>query len=428
MSTFKFNDYDCIGFDLDNTLLRYNITNMVKLEYETLSRFLVEDRNYDPKYLLKPLLHKDLDFMQKNLILDLRQGNILKIAPTGAIHRASHGTKFLSCEEILEAYPNGHWDVGDAFCADMLSTWNGPMSEHIRALLDYFDIPTCVAFSRIVDTLDEENGRSLESYDIWPDILDGIFYMFKREHFALNKGGWFRTVKSSPEKYLHKCHPQVLEWMKKLRGRSKLFLLTGSNFDFADFTASYAIGEDWRSLFDIVVCYARKPGFFTGNAEFYTLNGYKEETGIRGNELQKNQVYSQGNWKDLAKFLGQLMGKSEPKCLYIGDNLIQDVYVPCAFANIDTIAVVDEQLAEKMQDHDLSHLDEDIVNSQIWGSYFATGQEDTLPNHIIKNYAKLCVPKLDVFIDVPIDRPLPCFDGKDRKSCGYFPAKPVTAI
>ena len=40
--------------------------------------------------------------------------------------------------------------------------------------------------------------------------------------------------------------------------------MTGSNVDFASFTASNSLGEKWQSLFDIVGCFARKPGLFTG--------------------------------------------------------------------------------------------------------------------------------------------------------------------
>ena len=41
-------DYDCIGFDLDHTLCRYNIGPMIRFEYDLLAAFLVEKRGYDP--------------------------------------------------------------------------------------------------------------------------------------------------------------------------------------------------------------------------------------------------------------------------------------------------------------------------------------------------------------------------------------------
>ena len=43
-----------------------------------------------------------------------------------------------------------------------------------------------------------------------------------------------------------------------------LYVITGSHYDFASHVASYAIGEDWKDLFDIVIFFARKPSFFVG--------------------------------------------------------------------------------------------------------------------------------------------------------------------
>ena len=41
-----------------------------------------------------------------------------------------------------------------------------------------------------------------------------------------------------------------------------LYVITGSHVDFASHVASYALGEDWMDLFDIVIFFARKPSFF----------------------------------------------------------------------------------------------------------------------------------------------------------------------
>jgi len=44
-----------------------------------------------------------------------------------------------------------------------------------------------------------------------------------------------------------------------------LYVITGSHIDFASHVASYAIGPDWKDLFDIVIFFARKPSFFVEN-------------------------------------------------------------------------------------------------------------------------------------------------------------------
>ena len=52
-----------------------------------------------------------------------------------------------------------------------------------------------------------------------------------------------------------------------------LYVITGSHYDFASHVASYAIGEDWKDLFDIVIFFARKPSFFLEKRPFWRLDG-----------------------------------------------------------------------------------------------------------------------------------------------------------
>ena len=137
MGVFRFSDYDCIGFDLDNTIVQYKITNVVQFEYEVIANFLVKEKGYHPKHLKAPITSKDLDFMQKGLFIDALKGNILKISPTGKVHNACHGTKMLSLDEIEFYYPNREWRTGKIFCKEPLQAWNGPLSLKIRTLLDY---------------------------------------------------------------------------------------------------------------------------------------------------------------------------------------------------------------------------------------------------------------------------------------------------
>ena len=109
-------------------------------------------------------------------------------------------------------------------------------------------------------------------------------------------------------------------------------LCTGSHFDFASFVASYAIGSDWKELFDIVIFFARKPSFFhsTTNRPFWRLDGPNEvERCTEGwEDLESGEYYSQGNWKDLNEFLEYCTEWEPTTCLYFGDNVLQDVLAP----------------------------------------------------------------------------------------------------
>ncbi|XP_076642023.1 5' nucleotidase A isoform X2 [Halictus rubicundus] len=428
-SKLKILDYDCIGFDLDNTLLRYNVSNMVQMVYKILADYLIMEKQYSPKHLLKPLEDKDLDFMQKGLFLDFGRGNILRINPEGIIQRACHGTHLLNTTEIKEIYPNQRWEVTDAFCRDILSTWQGPTSMKMRSLLDYFDISTSIIFARLIDTIDEEEGSSLNTYNVWPDILDGLVNMYNRDNFQSQKGNFFANVKEDQAKYLRKCSARTISWLKELKKHRNTFLITGSYIDFAECTATYALGNDWKSLFDIIICYARKPGFFTKDEPFLQIIDNTEGEIVENKNLTQGGIYSQGNWKELVKFLGRVSDKSNPRCIYVGDNLIQDIYTPSLHVQCDTIAVVEEQMSEGMVHQGLSHPDEKILNSTFWGSYFclkdSSTSMDSLWGFVIKKHAKLCIPEIDVIAKQPLEKSYLCFS-ESGKNDGYYPAIPLS--
>lgn len=67
MDTIKLTDYDAIGFDLDNTLVRYQLTEMVDLEYKVLAQFLITSKGYASQRLLRPM-NENIDFLQRGLI------------------------------------------------------------------------------------------------------------------------------------------------------------------------------------------------------------------------------------------------------------------------------------------------------------------------------------------------------------------------
>lgn len=421
----KISDYDCIGFDLDNTLLRYNLSEMVALEYEVLSHFLVERKGYAAEFLYRPM-RENIDFLQKGLIIDFTRGNVLKIAYDGFILKASHGTRQLSDDQIVSAYGKPRkWSVTDGFCKDLLAAWHSDLSLEMRTLLDYFDMPASLVFARIVDSMDAAAKQPIERYNIWPDILDGLGEIFTREHFENDRSQYFARLKRDPLRYIRKTDESVKAWLMELRKQNKaVFLLTGSHVDFANLTATHALGPNWREFFDIVICFAKKPGFFTGNRPFKRLDGMRETMQtVDARELHLGDIYSQGNWRDIMHCLEQKTGIAAPKVLYIGDNLIQDVYAPNEYCQSDTVTIAEEMLAEGMLDEEKVHEDQQLLISSIWGSYFAINDEPTIWLDLIRKHSKLCVPSVSSLAAKPIDHPFKCFT---QKMCvnGFHPNRP----
>lgn len=420
---FSLSDYDCVGFDLDNTVVKYNVKNMIYHEYQVLADFLVA-KGYSKEFLLKPI-DEGADFMQKGLILDFERGNLLRVCPDGSIQIASHGTTFLTKQEIVGIYGESkRWEVTDVYCKDMLVAWNGTMAEQIRTCLDYFDMPAALAFARIVDSIDIEKGERQEKYNVWPDVLEGLISMYSRELFATKESNYFEGLKNNPSKFVYKCDQKVLSWLKELKEKKTTFLVTGSHVDFASLTAGYALGPDWRDYFDVIICFSKKPGFFTMGRPFLQLDGIKEVDPIDVTKMAAGTVYTQGNFSELKKFIGTLSKKENPKIVYAGDNLIQDVFTPNKHMQVDTIAIVEEMMAEGFD----YNADYEILRSNAWGSYFHTDGDDTLWEKIIRKHAKICVPSVDVLASHPIDHKYTSFDPADHSSCGYHPNDPFDVL
>lgn len=423
----KFTDYDCIGFDLDNTLLRYKLTEMVELEYNVLAHFLITAKGYSSKFLERPM-QENIDFLQKGLIIDFARGNILKIAYDGYISKACHGTRQLSDDEIVAIYGKGRsWQVTSDFCADLLEAWHGPLAEDMRTLLDYFDMPASLVFARIVDTLDDANGnKPLSKYNIWPDILAGLGEIFTWEHFENDRSKYFASVKVDPGKYIHRSSDTLKNWLIDLKKHKAVFLLTGSHIDFATFTATHAFGKDWRELFDVVICFAKKPGFFTKDRPFLKSHDVTETTEeIDASQLKLGEIYTQGNWNGLMQCLAKKTNRINPKVLYVGDNLIQDVYSPNEYSNADTVSIAEEMMAEGMNGFPAEHKDRKLLTSPLWGTYFlASNDEPTIWLEIIRKHAKLCIPSMDYVAAHPIDHEFKIFS---QKMCtnGFYPQEPL---
>lgn len=233
-------------------------------------------------------------------------------------------------------------------------------------------------------------------------------------------------MKSNLSNYVHKADPQLIDFLKQLKATKTTFLLTGSHVDFANLTASYALGEDWKDLFDFVGCFAKKPGFFVDTKPFYKLEGHRETSTVAAEDIKLDEVYTQGNIQDLLRALEATPNaKRNPKVLYVGDNLIQDVYTPNVSKQCDAIAVSEEMLAEGIRDCDQSHLDASLLKSQLWGSYFGSACDPTLWSEVIRKNARLCVADVTYLARQPLDYEYKCFT--DQVSCayGFFPSEPA---
>jgi HAD superfamily 5'-nucleotidase-like hydrolase len=109
----------------------------------------------------------------------------------------------------------------------------------------------------------------------------------------------------------------------------KVFLITNSGHAFVDSGLSYLVGPDWKDLFDVVVCQARKPKFFAQTTRPFRL--MSESGGVqswnRVSQFSKGKVYLEGNLNNFMK----LTGWNGSQVLYFGDHVYSDLAVSTGY-------------------------------------------------------------------------------------------------
>ncbi|EMP38071.1 5'-nucleotidase domain-containing protein 1 [Chelonia mydas] len=101
----------------------------------------------------------------------LAKGPALK----AATQKASHGTKSMTPEEILEIYGRREWKH--------FKTFSGMVSRSAKYYCydNYFDLPGALLCARIVDCLDKHDRQT--KYDFWKDVIAAIQHNYKTSAF-----------------------------------------------------------------------------------------------------------------------------------------------------------------------------------------------------------------------------------------------------
>jgi len=379
---------NCIGFDMDHTLVRYNIPKFYKLVLKCFVNYLIEKENWDPedlKYDIKS------EYAMKGLVMDIEKGNVVTLDSNKHVLRAMHGLTPLTDQEILEVYP------------DPILHFDGHPPDRFFTATSYFEAAPCALYLHLVATQDAKG----ESSDYWPTAM-ALFSGYS--HFMGNEkehGSYYPEIKKNPGNYILKASQQLVDGLQHLKdGGIKLFLITNSSPDYTELVMKYAFGEKFHELFDVVVVNARKPYFFNSEIPFQEYGTYA--TADEGSVLEEGPnlalkptpVLGGGNAHVLIdaviKHYKQTMKVGQAsleklKCLFVGDNILTDVVAPKS-VNWATVAVVEE----------LDHLYSGRFN-KIWGSFFFNQTNNgeklsTLWTNLIRSHADYCVESVDDLI------------------------------
>ncbi len=90
-----------IGLDMDHTLIRYRSERFESLVYQLVKDQLVDVKHYPAR--IKKLKFNFNDAI-RGLVIDCKNGNILKLSRYGAIRNSHHGTSPISFSEQQKIY------------------------------------------------------------------------------------------------------------------------------------------------------------------------------------------------------------------------------------------------------------------------------------------------------------------------------------
>ena len=322
--TLNLRDIGAIGFDMDYTLVHYDVQAWEGAAFSAAKAILLEDG------LAVQDLHFDHTAFSRGLVLDLECGNVVKANRFGYPKRASHGTKMLAWREQRELYARTFVDLRD-------KRW--------VFLNTLFSLSEASLFAQLVDRLDRNELAGVTSYeDAFAHVSRALFRVHTEGHIK-------EAVIANPSAFIAPDSETPLALLDLRHAGKKLALITNSNWRYTRAIMEhtfdpYLSGASWRSLFDVVIVAARKPTFFTREDPVYRIVDsdeglLKEHTG----PLQPTEAYHGGN----ASMVEAAFGLSGQSILYVGDHVFADVNVSKKLLRWRTGLVVRE-LEQDLQD------------------------------------------------------------------------------
>ena len=308
-----------IGLDMDHTLIRYHTKAFEKVVYQLVVARLVATEKY-PADISKFTFNFDQAI--RGLVIDSKNGNILKLSRFAAIRQSYHGTFPINFVDQQTIYRSTYVDLGDP---------------NYMVIDTAFSIAFCVLYGQLVDYKDQAIAHQLPNYQ---EMALDVLHMVDLIHAD---GSLKSIISQHLDDYVIKDAAVVSGLQRYMRYGKKLFIVTNSEYYYSKLLLDYAInpfltdGLTWRNLFEFVITSADKPRFFYDNLKFLKIN---PRNGSMHNCLGiiVPGVYQGGNAK---KFTDDL-NLNGYEILYIGDHIYGDVLRLKKDCNWRTALVVEE--------------------------------------------------------------------------------------
>ncbi|KAL9400978.1 hypothetical protein Peur_004827 [Populus x canadensis] len=301
--TLNLRSISAIGYDMDYTLIHYNVKAWEGRAYDYCMGnlqsigFPVDGLAFDP------------DLVIRGLVIDKEKGNLVKADRFGYVKRAMHGTRMLSTQDVSEMYGRELVDLRKENRWEFLNT--------------LFSVSEAVAYMQMVDRYDE----GAISAEICPPDYRGLYKAVGKALFRAHVEGQLKSeIMSNPELFVEPDPELPLALLDQKEAGKKLLLITNSDYHYTDKMMKHSFNRflpndmGWRDLFDMVIISARKPEFFQMSHPLYEV--------VTGEGLMrpcfkalKGGLYSGGS----AQMVENSLDVHGDEILYVGDHIYTDV-------------------------------------------------------------------------------------------------------
>ena len=291
-----------IGFDMDYTIVRYHSKNFEEMVYQEIIRKLIEEKKYP-----KEIENFKFEYSRsiRGLVVDRKNGNIIKLSRYGRVKTSFHGTQELDFRKSQQLYKGLSVDVGDS---------------NYSVVDTNFSVAYTSIFSLLVDCKDKNPTIHLPSYEVMESDVMEALDMSHRDG-TLKDG-----VRKNISHYIVQ-DPAIVSTLERLKKyKKKLLVITNSDYAYSKLLLDYTITpflkehKHWTDLFEIVITGSSKPAFFVEKRAFLKVD---EKTGTMTNHdgPVTPGIYQGGSAVQLQKSLG-LLGD---QILYLGDHIYGDI-------------------------------------------------------------------------------------------------------
>lgn len=305
----NFEDIKAVGFDMDYTLVQYT-TELQNLIY-TLARDMLTSVYGYPSSLQDCVF--DHTFAIRGLSIDKKNGVLCKMSQMQRVNLQGvyRGKRALRAEEIESLY------------GESRHISYGSFNDQMLPLNDLFALAEGCLIADSIAVFEKKRDQYGEEYSAGA-VVDDVQAAIREVHVS---GAMHSRVMGDMPRFIIPS-PDLADTLQHLRaGGKNLFLCTNSGCQYATTVMAYALGlpsgnTSWKDLFDVIICSAKKPSFFSSNLRFrkwsLATNG---PSPIPVKSLEKGQMYISGS----AYALRKAKGWSGKNVMYVGDNLWADL-------------------------------------------------------------------------------------------------------